>query len=87
MEETFTLPIHYKGRETSFEFTFRKLGYTYKIFATIDGHPMQFEPDEEGSFRATLADLQGDRANPTTTRNPDRGLIEAIIQRLTLEFK
>jgi len=69
------------------EFTFRKLGYTYKIFAIVDGHLMQFEPDEEGSFRATLSDLHGNEVRPVASTRPERGLIEAVILKLTQEFK
>lgn len=102
MEERFTLPISYKGKEQSVDFTFRKLGYTYKISAWIDGQEVLFEPDEEGSFRATLTGVFGDSpADPRPDAGSfpdrqerqykqdhmDRAFIRAVIEKLTDTFK
>lgn len=81
MEEVFTLPIMYKGQETLVEFSFRKLGYTYKISAMIGDKEVHFEPDEEGSFRATLAE-------PFAGREAmDQGYISAVSEKLTNVLK
>ena len=83
MEENFTLPIPYRGRQFTVDFTFRRLGYTYKISTVIQDKEILFEPDEEGSFRATLAfPTQGHQGAPI-----DRYFIEAIITALTQTFK
>jgi len=83
MEESFTLPVLHKGEETLVDFTFRRLGYTYKISAYIGGQEIFFEPDEEGSFRATLVDPNGRQEQEKI----DRAYIQAMIQKLTEEFK
>lgn len=84
MEEVFTLPVTYKGKETALEFTFRRLGYTYKILTRIGEDEVLFEPDEEGSFRATLANpLQ----HPAGLGSIDRGFVQAISQKLTEVLK
>ena len=86
MEEQFSLPVHYRGKEHIINFIFRRLGYTYKIAADIQGQTLVFEPDEEGSFRATQADPFGDQG-PTPPSPIDREFIQAITQALTVALK
>lgn len=81
MEEEFKLPLTFKGQEMELDCVFRKLGYTYKISVTVSGKEILFEPDEEGSFRAALANIHEERSGI------DRYLIEAIIKQLTHLFK
>ena len=84
MEETFTLPMQYKGKEVTLEFTFRRLGYTYKISTQIGNQEVLFEPDEEGSFRATLANPH----KATSSKdNIDSAFIAVISQALTEALK
>lgn len=86
MEETFTLPVSYKGKEYDLAFTFRRLGYTYKISTQLNGQELLFEPDEEGSFRATLANPNA--GNPVEGSQPiDKSFVAAIIEVLTVAFK
>lgn len=80
MEESFTLPVLHKGKEILVDFTFRRLGYTYKISTYIGDQELLFEPDEEGSFRATLADPHGQDS-------VDRAYIQAMIGKLTEALK
>lgn len=81
MEEAFYLPVHYKGQDLELPCVFRKLGYTYKIAVQVSGKEFLFEPDEEGSFRAALANIQDDRSGI------DLALLRIIIQQLTVYLK
>lgn len=91
MEESFTLVIPFNGKEINQEFIFRKLGYNYKIFTTIDDVPIVFEPDEEGSFRATVGEFDGQKygnAGAMSSRSRvDLQLLQAINDILTSTFK
>ena len=88
MEEQFSLPVTYRGQEHQIDFTFRRLGYTYKISAEIQGQTVLFEPDEEGSFRATQADPFGDlQVGESPKRELDRAFIQRITEVLTIALK
>ncbi len=55
MDETFHIPVLYKGEELSFEAKLLLLGsYTHKIQVEIYGHEVLFEPDEERNYRAVI---------------------------------
>ena len=56
MAESFTLTVHYKGEERSFDAELRMLGYTHKIAVNINGAELLFEPDEERNYRAVLSE-------------------------------
>ena len=56
MSESFTLTVHYKGEERSFDSELRVMGYTHKIAVNIDGTEVLFEPDEERNYRAVLSE-------------------------------
>lgn len=81
MEEEFFLPIQYKGQALELPCVFRKLGYTYKIAVRVSDKELLFEPDEEGSFRAALANIQDDRSSI------DLNLLSIIIKQLTAFLK
>jgi hypothetical protein len=51
MNDTFEIPVSYKGEELLFEATLVNYGYTYKIQVEVNGIDVFFEPDEEKNFR------------------------------------
>ena len=57
VEDTFDIPVSYKGQELNFEAQLLKLGYLYKIKIVLDGVPVIYEPDEEEGFRAWVDPL------------------------------
>ena len=73
MEDSFELPVTYKGKELLFPAELLQLGYTYKIQVDIYGQIVFFEPDEERNFRAML-DPAEEGAKPV-----DTALLQAII--------
>ncbi len=54
MEESFKLPVKYKGGEREFEAKLLAYGYTHKFHVDLDGVGVLFEPDEERQYRAVL---------------------------------
>ncbi|QEC74706.1 hypothetical protein [Mucilaginibacter ginsenosidivorax] len=52
MTETFILPVDYLGTEHEFKARLERYGYTHRIAVLIDEHTFNFEPDEEGCYRA-----------------------------------
>jgi len=55
MEETFEIPVTYKGEELSFTASLLNRGYTYAIRVLVNGQYINFEPDEEKNFRAWIS--------------------------------
>lgn len=53
-EESFLLPVDYRGEELELQTTLKPYGYTYRFEVNINGILVQFEPDEEGSYRALV---------------------------------
>ena len=54
MDDSFEIPVTYKGREYLFPASLITSGYTYKIRAEVFGKLISFEPDEERNFRAVI---------------------------------
>ena len=52
MEDSFDIPVLYKGKAHSFKARLNVYGYTYKIRVELNDSTVTFEPDEEGNFRA-----------------------------------
>ncbi|OCX54352.1 hypothetical protein BEL04_08835 [Mucilaginibacter sp. PPCGB 2223] len=52
MNETFNLPVIYKGEELELKARFERYGYTHRIAVLIGETTIIFEPDEEGGYRA-----------------------------------
>jgi hypothetical protein len=52
MNNSFNLPVEYKGDELLFPASLIKHTYSYKIEMDIFGQSVFFEPDEEMNFRA-----------------------------------
>jgi len=72
-EDDFEVPVSYKGKTLSFTARLISGRYAYKIELAIDEIHVNFERDDEGSWRATLSenDLQ-------KNHSIDRGLLQAI---------
>ncbi len=49
-EEPFELPVIFKGGELMLPAKLVQMGYTYKIFVTVNEQEIIFEPDEEKEF-------------------------------------
>jgi hypothetical protein len=67
------IDIEYKGERLSFPVELVKWGYTYRVVIRIKDTEVHFEPDEEGSYRAVVAD---------NSVGIDTTLLEAIITQL-----
>jgi hypothetical protein len=72
MEDTFEIPITYKGEEQLFTARLIALGYVHKIQVDVHGVAVIFEADEEGLYRAII--------DPATVKDQhiDIGLLEEI---------
>ena len=61
MDETFEIPVLYRGQELLFPARLLALGYVHKFLVTIEGQDFFFEPDNNGEYRALVDPLyQGD---------------------------
>lgn len=52
MNETFDLPVHYKGEALLFPAALQQFGYTHRFQVYVGDDVFFFERDEEGSYRA-----------------------------------
>ena len=75
MDDTFNLPVIYKGREESFKAQILMFGYSHKIQVWIDDNEVFFEPDEERNYRALT-----DSTKPDTGKAIDIELLRAIAE-------
>jgi hypothetical protein len=73
MGESIEIPVLYKNEMHIFTAHILAYGYTYKLSVNVDGTEIQFEPDEEGGYRAVLISAEADG-----TKKPDKELIRAI---------
>jgi len=73
MDESFFIPVHYKGREYQLEATLQRRGYLPAFHVSIEGTMVIFERDEEGSFRALIPSEEKGKV-------PDNGLLQAITE-------
>lgn len=54
MEDTFELPVNYKGQEVLFPATLQQLGYVHRFAVDVYGQEVFFERDEEQNYRALV---------------------------------
>ncbi len=54
MEDDFTLPVLFEGKELALPARLRQYGYKVMIEVEIEGTPVVFERDEEGNWRAVM---------------------------------
>lgn len=80
MEDTFQIPVTYQGKELEFDAQLLHLGYTRKIQVDVYGIIVFLEKDDEGKYRAVLADILNES-------KVDKELIKEIVQSLELILK
>lgn len=54
-EDSFELPVVYRGQELLLPGRLVQMGYTYKIYIAVEGQEIIFEPDEERNLRVVVA--------------------------------
>jgi hypothetical protein len=54
VDNSFGLPVNYKGKELVFEGQLHQYGYTHKIELNINGVSVLYERDEERNWRALI---------------------------------
>ena len=54
LDNSFELPVTYNGTDHLFPSILLTYGYSYKIAVTVFDTIINFEPDEEGNFRALV---------------------------------
>lgn len=57
MENSFEIPVSYRGKELLFDCQVVKQGYLYKLLVHVEGLKVWFEPDEERHYRAVVDPL------------------------------
>jgi hypothetical protein len=78
MDESFLLEVIYKGEQFKYDAQLRSRGYVHYYAVDLDGITIQFEPDEEGSYRALVTPEQlNDKTNKI-----DVGLLQALVEKL-----
>ena len=72
MEDSFFIPVVYRGAELQFEASLVRRGYVYGLHVNVRDTVVVFERDEEGSWRALLpADGKG--------KAPETELLQALV--------
>lgn len=75
MEESFFIPVVYKGAELQFEAGLQRRGYTYALHVNVFGTMVIFERDEEGNWRALMPVEEKGKV-------PETELLQALIAAL-----
>ena len=75
MEDTFDIPVTYKGKELLFKSKLLILGYTHKISVDVNGTEVVYEPDEERNYRALI-----DPEQMEGMKRIDKELLKAIAE-------
>jgi len=58
VDNSFEVPVTYNGHEYLFPATLITYGYTYKIEVNVSDTMIDFEPDDEGNYRALINQAQ-----------------------------
>lgn len=82
MPESFELPVDFEGKELSFPAELITTGFTHKIKVTVEGIDIFFEPDEEKNYRATVGDIDREKASRL-----HKAILQAISETLHELFK
>lgn len=80
MEETFQIPVIYQGKELEFDAQLLQLGFARKIQVGVYGSIIFLEKDDEGNYRAVLADIQNES-------KVDKALVKVIVEALETILK
>ncbi len=59
MDDSLEIPVSYKGQELSFPCRVIRAGYGYTFQVEVAGRLFNFEPDEEGNYRAAAGAAKG----------------------------
>ena len=57
-DDSFEIPVSYRGEEFSFPAQLVITGYTHKIQVEVDKQVIMYEPDEERNYRPVLTAAQ-----------------------------
>jgi hypothetical protein len=79
MDEPFTISVFYKGKKLDFEVRFQKWGFSHRFLVEVQGIPLFFERDEEGSYRAVLF--------PETTREKNQVIDAGLLKTIAAEIQ
>jgi hypothetical protein len=71
------IPVQYKGEQLLFTARILSYGYTYKLSVDVNGTEVLFERDEQGAYRAVLADAKKEPAGKA-----DQDLIRTLLDTL-----
>lgn len=77
MEDSFIIPLSFRGEELELEAKLHLLGYLHKIEVQVNGIAVLFEPDEERKYRALVSMEQLEKS-----RNLNSALLQAIAEKL-----
>lgn len=78
MNESFELPVYYKGEELLVSAELQAWGYGHRILVNVNDQIITFEPDEELNYRALLYDAD---------KKPDMELIRSVAESIHAAFK
>jgi hypothetical protein len=78
MDERFLLTVTYKGEVLKYDAELKGYGYVHRVAVDVDGVIVQFEPDEEGYYRALVSPEQLNNKE----NNLEVGLLQLIAQKL-----
>jgi hypothetical protein len=82
MNESFDIPVSFKGETLFFSSRLLQCGYTHKFVVDVYGQPVYFEPDEERNYRAIIetADINTNKELNFELLKAVAHAIEAIIK-------
>ena len=82
MEDTFDIPVTYRGKDLTFPSKLLEFGYTYKIAVDVNGTEVLYEPDEERKYRAIidLEKMEGMKTIDKELLKNIAGAIETIVK-------
>ena len=82
MEDTFDIPVTYKGKELLFTSRILILGYIHKISVDVNGTEVLYEPDEERNYRALIdpEKMEGIKMIDKELLKAIAGAIESIVK-------
>lgn len=77
MNEPFIVTVSYQGKEYEFKARLERWGYAHRIAVLIDEVTFNFEPDEEGGYRALLNSQHSLKVNSF-----DLQILETVTEKL-----
>lgn len=80
MEESFYIPVTYKGKDLQFEATLQRRGYIHVLAVDVYSTMVTFERDEEGSWRALIPPEE-------KGKTPDVDLLQTIAETIEALLK